>query len=85
MKNQNDMMGFVWLLNTVGTSMAPLQGLCAEFLNKQDEFNKLKQEIGKNEAMSQYMEKEIKLSIDCLIDLNEKLTEVINVLQKGDV
>jgi len=82
-KNQNDMMDFVWLLNTINTNAAVLQGLCAEFLKREKEFYEIRREVQKNAAQGQYIEKEVKLSMENLTDLNEKTAEIIDILQKA--
>ena len=88
MNKQNGMMNFVWLLNAAANSAFEVNSLCREFLQSQKEFSEMRSSlsantdasIDANAARSNYLEGEIRRSLESLNNLNKTVQEVIDVL-----
>jgi len=81
MNKQNEMMNFVWLLNAADNSAFETKGLCLEFLRHKLDFQKLRQSFPVNTERSNYLEQEIRRSLESFEDLQNSIQELIGVLR----
>lgn len=78
---QNEMMEFIWLLNAASNSAYETKELYLEFLKQQENFNKVAHGLEADTPQRDFLEKEIKLNLESLEDLQKRIQEAIDILQ----
>jgi len=81
MNKQNVMMNFVWLLNAADNSAFEIKELYSDFLRQQQEFQKIKNSLPVDTPQGNYMEQEIRRTLDSLEDTQKIIREVITILR----
>jgi len=78
------MMDFVWRLNAACNSAFEVKALCRDFLQRKRELQELRRSFSENmdtnAARSDYLEGEIRRTLESLNDLGKTVQELIDVL-----
>ena len=81
MKNQNEMMRYIWLLNAASNSAYETKELCKEFLRQKQEFQKINADVRDDMAQSAYVKQEIQKNIESLEELQSCIAGVLDTLR----
>ena len=84
MDTQNEMMDYIWLLNSADNSSFELKELYAEFLRRKDDFGVMRQSIPGGTAQSDYLQQELRRYLKNLADLHKTAGEVIGILRLAE-
>ena len=81
MKEQNEMMNFVWLLNAAASSAYETCLLYREFLEQSQGFQKVINSVPAGTPQSKYMEEELRKNLETLEDYQKIIQEVIDLIK----